>query len=632
MDRSVTGLDHRSLAAFRIAFGATLLGNLWARAHDGNFVAHYSEIGVFPMEVTRDMAFGLRWSVFDAIGTETAASFAVAAILVVYLAYTFGLFTRLSQVLVAAILVMLYHRNPLVDDGSDSAMRLFAVWTAFLPLGERFSLDVIWRRKRPTTGHYTGIAVWLLIINLAISYFLNAIQKDAGRWGVGLAIRDVLWDPWIAGPLAVWGRTHLPDLAIRTMTWGTLVVEYTLMATVMLVPFSVWARRITIVLMLALHGGIALFMNLGSFSFIFLSLPLLFVPSRDWDRLPIARVGTRRRERLEVRLLVGALALFWASYCAVFLAMNFRMPKPVRATGAWARGPFIVAMHEAFMIPQNWLKFRNPSQSPWTLVVQVEERDGTVRDFLRPVPEGTPFNLYLPLEQSAHMGKYWVSWMLYMTFPQYQAYREPFAEYLYRQGAERFWVHQVTVQVPDGPSAEPKGKSSQLLFWGERPKVLDLGHRSVTAASGRYMTQAMRQFGRAWTGDNQLFFTFDQAGESAELTLRSPRACPARVTIASTRAPDYGRARLTFPDGGSIEIDGYSPLGVNRHETTLATELFDGSLRIDLDVVGKADASEGYKIGLDSLTVRCLDAPPPPRMPAEPEASPPPSEPRRGKR
>ena len=79
MDRSVTGFDHRSLAGFRIAFGATLLGNLWARAHDGNFVAHYSEVGVFPMDTTRDMAFGLRWSIFDAIGTEAAASVPIAS-------------------------------------------------------------------------------------------------------------------------------------------------------------------------------------------------------------------------------------------------------------------------------------------------------------------------------------------------------------------------------------------------------------------------------------------------------------------------------------------------------------------------------------------------------------------------
>ena len=56
---------------------------------------------------------------------------------------------------------------------------------------------------------------------------------------------------------------------------------------------------------------------------------------------------------------------------------------------------------------------------------------------------------------------------------------------------------------------------------------------------------------------------------------------------------------------------------MNRHETTLATELFDGSSRIDVDVVGKADPSKGYKLGLDSMTVRCLEAPPPPQMPSE---------------
>jgi len=615
MDRSVIGLDHRSLAAFRIAFGLTLLGNLWARSHDGNFVAHYTEQGVFPLDAVRDMAFGVRWSIFDAFATPAAASVAVALIFLVYLAYTLGLYTRLAQVLVAAILVMLYHRNPLVDDGSDSAMRLFAIWTAFLPLGERFSLDVRLGRKRPTQGQFLNLAAWLLIINLSVSYFLNAFQKDAGRWAQGLAIRDVLWDPWIAGPLAEWGRATLPDWTIVAMTRGTLVVEYTLMVTVMLVPLSVWARRLTILLMIGLHGGIALFMNLGSFSFLFLSLPMLFIPSEDWDRLPLPQVDRRLRQPRRTRLALAALALMWGWYCTVFLALNFRMPKPVRAFGRWAKGPLMSRVHEAFMIPQHWLKFRAPPQRPSTVVVQIQQRDGTVRDALRPQPEGTPFDLYLPLEHSAHMGKYWVSWMLYMTFDQYQPYREGFADYLYRQGAERFWVHQVTVTVPDGPSAEPKAESHKLLFWGEKPHVIDLRHRSVTAATGRYLTQAMRRYGRAWIGHNQLFFSFAQPGDSAEIVVKAPRACQSRVTISYTRAPDFGRARLTFPDGQSIDIDGYSPLGVNRDETTLATELFDGPLRIDVDVLGKAPSSRGYNLGLDALTVHCLDALPPPQMP-----------------
>lgn len=613
MDRNLIGLDHRSLAAFRIAFGLTLLGNLWARTHGGRYVAHYTEEGVFPLDEAREMAFGLRFSIFDAFATPTAAQVGFALVLIVYLAYTFGLFTRLCQVLAAAIVVMLYHRNPLVDDGSDSAMRLFVIWTAFLPLGQRFSLDVHWRRIRPTRGQYLSLAVWGLVINLAISYFLNAFQKDAGRWGSGLAIRDVLWDPWIAGPLAVWGRTHLPDFAILAMTKGTLVVEYVLMVTVMLVPVSVNARRVTVVLMIALHGGIALFMNLGSFSFIFLSLPLLFIPTEDWDRLPLPRVGGRLREPRPQRWTTNLLAAGWSWYCLVFLALNYRMPKPVRAFGIWGRGPVLSRVHEAFMIPQHWLKFRDPSRAPSTVVLQVEDADGRVRDFVRD-EQGQPFDLYRPLKESAHLGKYWVSWMLYMTFDQYQAYRQGLAEYLYRQGVKRFWMHQITVRVPDGPSATPAGMSHQLLFWGERPQIVNLSRRFLSSATGQYLDQGMRRYGKDWAHHDQLFLAFARPGDYAELTIPVARSCSARVTLGYTRAPDFGRFRLSLGDH-EVVIDGYSSLGVSHHQTELFADVVQGPNPMRVEIVDQAPGASGYKIGLDHLTLRCLDSPPPPAMP-----------------
>ena len=139
------GLDYRSLGAFRIAFGVVLLTNLATRCYGGRFEAHYTEDGVLPLALVP--RHGVRWSLLDAFTEPLAAKVAFVGIALIYLAYTLGIFTRLMQVLVVVCLLSLYHRNVILDDGSDWVMRFFAIWTAFLPLGKRLSLDVRWRRK-----------------------------------------------------------------------------------------------------------------------------------------------------------------------------------------------------------------------------------------------------------------------------------------------------------------------------------------------------------------------------------------------------------------------------------------------------------------------------------------------------
>ena len=603
--KDLTGFDHRSLALFRIAFGLTLLGNFYARTRGGRMIAHYTDDGVFPVSASKEFAFGWRLPLMDAFTDPDHIAIAFGFIAAVYLCYTLGLFTRWAKWLVVVILLALYHRNPLVDDGSDSAMRLFAMWTAFFPLGERFSLDVLWKRHRPTGGDHRDPAAIFFVINLSISYYLNAYQKMGGRWSEGLALRDVFWDPMTCAPSAAWVRGWAPDWIIYAMTKGTLVIEYALFATVLLALYTVHARRFTVVAMIALHGMIAMLMDIGSFSYVFLSAALLFIGAEDWNRLKaIAIIDRRKRERVESQAFRAALAVAFAGYCLIMLGLQPNLPAPISKAAAGARGPLAVWAHELYMVPQNWKKFGAPSREPWTTVIVAQMEDGSIRDFLRP----GEFSLYRPLRESQHIGKYWVSWMLYITFPQNARYRETMARYLYAQGVKRFWVRRILVRTPDGASLQPDGMREELLFWGERPQVVDLGKEHIEGTTGAII-QRMRGYGKnVWLGDTQLFVAFSIEGQEIDLVFDAERACAAQMTVSYTVAGDYGIARLAHGDSEAL-IDGYAASGVSRRQTQLPVDITEGRNVVTVTSLGKREVSRGTRIGLDALTVQCIDMP-----------------------
>jgi hypothetical protein len=191
--RGTSFFDYRSLAAFRILFGSALLLNLYMRAAGGRLDAFYTESGILPLSLIEP---GDRWSFLDSFSTHNSIRVAFALIGFVYFAYTLGLFTRYMKWIVLLCLLSLYHRNMLLDDGSDWSMRLFALWTAFLPLGRVWSLDAkLFRGSRLAHEPECRYAAIGICCNLAVAYLLNVLQKTGDGWSTGDAVRRVLWDP-----------------------------------------------------------------------------------------------------------------------------------------------------------------------------------------------------------------------------------------------------------------------------------------------------------------------------------------------------------------------------------------------------------------------------------------------------
>jgi predicted DCC family thiol-disulfide oxidoreductase YuxK len=309
--REFATADPRSLGLFRIIFGVFLLVDLYRRLPD--YIFFYTNEGMLPNHgaLFRPMSAHL-FSIYHAFSTRGEVLFAFALTALVYLLYTVGFWTRLMQVLVLVLVTSLHSRNILLENGGDVVSNILALWTVFLPLGRRFSVDALRSSFREVEEHGPGalegreepfrdrrpvvsVAFAAIVLNLAVIYYFNTIHKDGLPWREGSSVHYVLWTDRLVNPLGVWLRSWIPPVLIQGMTLGTLVIEASI--TLLLVsPFFIRScRRVAALMVLALHCGFQTVGHYGLFSFVMMLHAILLMGPEDWDAL--ARRMDRRLPR-----------------------------------------------------------------------------------------------------------------------------------------------------------------------------------------------------------------------------------------------------------------------------------------------------------------------------------------------
>ena len=131
------GIDTRTLGLFRIVLGTLLLLDGIARAQ--HLGIHYTDSGIAPL-VTRD-AFGAGLSLHWLSGGFAFQFGMMASQLAAALALVVGFHARRAAFFCWLLLTSLHFRSPYLDDGGDSIARMMLLWSIFLPVGERFSLQ-----------------------------------------------------------------------------------------------------------------------------------------------------------------------------------------------------------------------------------------------------------------------------------------------------------------------------------------------------------------------------------------------------------------------------------------------------------------------------------------------------------
>ena len=258
-------------------------------------------------------------SLFFAFSSASEVRLAFLLTLGVFLMYTLGLYTRVVQIASFVLYTSLDLRNLFFSDGGTATTILLAAWTAFLPLGDRYSLDALRRDagartirsrialRRARCEPVYSLAVLALLLQAFVIYWFNAVHKTGATWKNGEAVHLILWQHRISTPITLWLADHEPVWLSPLLTWLTLRVEL-LIPLLLLLPFRRdIARGLAFVLGVTLHVGIALVMSLAVFSYAMICLVFVNLPGEAWDAIRRRLPGKSwlRPARLRARLVRG---------------------------------------------------------------------------------------------------------------------------------------------------------------------------------------------------------------------------------------------------------------------------------------------------------------------------------------
>jgi hypothetical protein len=606
------GIDIRSLGLFRITFGLVLIHNLYLRLSDRGLNSFFSQEGLVPIEYSNPFSYSLLNSI---VGLEVTIIFMIAS-LIVYILYTIGYKTNIMKWLVVLVLLTLFHRVRFITDGSDMMLRLIAIWTAFLPLGRRLSIDSYIEKKkysRLATGNYISYPLILLLLNLSISYALNALQKDFSVWSEGLAVKRVFWDGWVINPLGAWIRNYTPDAIFSLLSEATILIELTIAIVIFAAIFGNLGKILSVTLILALHGGFALFMYIGSFTWLYCPIALLFVPSFIWNNIKINNLNTGilyykliDRKKFILPTIFGIYSL------TALLAFNHIFPKTINESAEkFLYGP-LKWINQPLVIGQQWFMYMSPENKYILPVLEVIDENGKAFDFLR---DREIYNDYFVdiHKNPKNMGKYWVSYCFQSWGHPYL--REPLLKHLNSLGYKTIRWIDTYQEISDSSANDAQGfpkYSSKVIFEVETPEVIDIGTQNDLNKKGSIQT--MDPYGKRWLNNNHLLVLPAQS-QPPPLTIEV--SVPERISkmneteipidLILTNGPDFGIFEIN-QEGSQRKIvtNLFNPTHVST--TTIRTsierdKIRDNKLRFEVNCIGKSPRSTGNMFGIDQIVI-----------------------------
>ncbi len=306
--------DRRTLGASRIAIGFLLLTDLVRRA--ASWGDMYSDEGVLPatLNLGSPHVRGV-FSIFN--GFDTRGELRVLWVFMVVNAACLlvGYRTRVAQVVALVFHVGMNSRVPLIENGGYVVNNLLLLWTAFLPLGDRFSVDALiasMKRRRettaadlndrsdtsgpglPATAPYASFAGFALIAQIAAIYYFNAVHKTGPSWREGTAVHTVLYLSRMATPITGLLRDRIPASLSTFMTHATMVLEAGIPVLLLQPLARTWSRRLVVVMMCTLHLAFGATFVLGPFSWSCCAFATLLFSRDDWE---VAASTMRRAHR-----------------------------------------------------------------------------------------------------------------------------------------------------------------------------------------------------------------------------------------------------------------------------------------------------------------------------------------------
>lgn len=294
-------MDPRTLGLFRLVLGFLVTGDCLRHWYEAR--VYYSNSGVLTNHYHLFRGGGFNFSLLHAFSTIEEVHVAFALMTLCHVFYWIGWHTRLFAVLSWIIVATIDNRLVLVENGGYVVVNLLVGWSMFMPTGQRFSVDALLRSFRERkernaadlnetqssfawkTKPYVSLICLVAILNIAVIYYFNVVNKSGVIWRNGHTVHYVLHLDRMVTGLAVFFREHLPMPLMRLLTWSVLTVE----AFIMMLILAPEGRRITrplaMFLMTCLHGSFGVMMRLGPFSWFMICWSFLFPQPVHWEIL-----------------------------------------------------------------------------------------------------------------------------------------------------------------------------------------------------------------------------------------------------------------------------------------------------------------------------------------------------------
>ncbi|MEA5550499.1 HTTM domain-containing protein [Anabaena cylindrica UHCC 0172] len=294
---TILGLDLRSLAVFRIGISLIILTDLFTRFRD--ITAHYTDIGVLPRTLLKEIAKTGYWSLHAISGEPIfqVLLFAIATLMAFLMLV--GYRTRVAVIASWVLLISLHNRNPALIFAADDVLRALMFWAMFLPLGACYSLD----SALNTSSHklpervFSGATFALMCQQCFIYIFSAAIKTKSPIWVDGSAVYYALSFDQYVTPFGHFLLNFQPILNVFTKI--TLVLEWIGPLMIFIPSRNSWFRLGAVITFIGLHAGFALTLNIGIFPFLSIFSWLAFLPSSFWNYLE-RHLQTPARQGLKI--------------------------------------------------------------------------------------------------------------------------------------------------------------------------------------------------------------------------------------------------------------------------------------------------------------------------------------------
>lgn len=247
------------------------------------------------------------WSLWFHVTDPYWMNVAHFSIIGIMFLFTIGFCTRITSVLTWLSALSYIHRSPTTVFGMDAIMSVMLFYLMIGPSGAALSVDrlisrywLTWRslrRHRPAPALrpqplvMANVALRLLQVHLCIIYFMSGTSKLLGSaWWNGTALWGTLANYEFARMDNPIYMTTLHFLCDNRWLWEIVMTSGVVFTLVLEIgfPFLVWNPRLRgpmVLFAVILHLGIAIFMQLFTFSLIMATLAMSFVPGATVRRL-----------------------------------------------------------------------------------------------------------------------------------------------------------------------------------------------------------------------------------------------------------------------------------------------------------------------------------------------------------